>query len=99
MLDQILEVSRNMLALAEQGEWEQVDILQQERQIIVEQTFPLEDDAARNPNVATVLKQILMLDGQIQGLAEKRHREIGQELGRINQGRAVTKAYKTTSRS
>ncbi|MCW8907952.1 MAG: flagellar protein FliT [Sedimenticola sp.] len=98
MLEQILETSRKMLALAEQDEWEQAEALQRQRQELIEKTFPLDDETAHSAQTATLLKQILSLDGQLRRLAESRRKEIGRALGKISQGRQATRAYRDTSR-
>ena len=98
MLEQILETSREMLALAEQDEWEQAEALQRQRQDLIEKTFPLDDEMAQSEQAAALLKQIISLDGQLRRLAESRRKEIGQALGKINQGRQATRAYRDTSR-
>ena len=53
---------------------------------------------ARSEQAAALLKQIISLDGQLRRLAESRRKEIGQALGKINQGRQATRAYRDTSR-
>jgi len=98
MLEQILETSREMLALAEQDEWEQAEMLQRQREELIKKTFPLDDEVAQSEQAAAILKQIISLDGQLRRLAESRRKEIGQALGKINQGRQATRAYRDTSR-
>ena len=98
MLGQILQMSQTMLALAEQDEWEQVEVLQRDRQQLMEQALPL-DPALTNPDSAAAqIKEILGLDQQITELARSQQKEIGQVLGKLNQGRAATRAYQGNSR-
>lgn len=98
MLEQILDTSRSMLALAEQGEWEQVEALQRQRQQLIERTFPFDNNAAQASQATSLLKQILVLDRNVRNLAENRYKAISRDLGRINQGRTATKAYQNASR-
>ncbi len=98
MLEQILELSREMLTLGKQGEWEQVEKLQQSRERLIRESFPLSDEKAADAESARIIEQVLAIDGQIKDAAEGQRHEIRQTLSKLNQGRAATKAYQDTSR-
>ena len=98
MLEQILQMSQTMLTLAEQDEWEQVTGLQMERQQMMEQALPLDPALTNSDSAAAQIKKILGLDQQITELARAQQKEIGQVLGKLNQGRAATRAYQDASR-
>lgn len=98
MLDQLVRLSREMLSLAGQGEWERVAGLQIERQQMMGQTFPLDSSLTDTQGAAGQVKEILDLDQQITELARVQQKEIGQLLGKLNQGRTATRAYRDTSR-
>jgi hypothetical protein len=103
MLGQIITLSEQMLSLARQGEWERLTERQVERQQMIEQVFPLDLGAmAAGPvgadGAARQIREILDLDKQLMRLARAQQQEIGQTLGKLNQGRVATRAYQETSR-
>ncbi|AKH20268.1 flagellar protein FliT [Sedimenticola thiotaurini] len=98
MLDRLVQISQEMLALAGQGEWAQVTDLQQQRQQLIEQTFPLDPQVSDSVNAAAQIQCILDLDRQLTEMARTQQKEIGQALGKLNRGRVATRAYQDTSR-
>jgi len=98
MLSQLVRLSQEMLSLAEQGEWERVTELQIERQQMMEKTFPLDTQVTDAAGAAGQIQSILNLDQQIAQLARAQQKEVGQVLGKLNQGRTATRAYQDTSR-
>jgi hypothetical protein len=99
MMEQILTVSQDMLALADKGEWERVEVLQRERQQLISDAFPLDASRVDQDSAAETIQAILDLDKQLLELASAQQKEIGAVLGKLNQGRQATKAYHTNSRS
>lgn len=98
MLGHLLGLSQQMLSLARQGEWENVNEIQAERQRIIEKEFPLSPGPTEAGDVAREIQAILDLDRELLELAGTQQKEIGQTLGKLNQGRAATRAYQNTSR-
>jgi hypothetical protein len=99
MIEQILAVSREMVTLAERGEWERVEVLQQERQQLIKDVFPLDASRIDQDFASETIQAILDLDKQLLQLALAQQKEIGTVLGKLNQGRQATKAYHTNARS
>ncbi|TVO75288.1 flagellar protein FliT [Sedimenticola selenatireducens] len=99
MIEQILDLSQAMLSLAQDGEWEQVGALQQKRQQLVTESFPLDVDHMNHAETASQIQSILYLDKQLLHLASVQQKEISAALGKLNHGRQATKAYHTNARS
>jgi len=97
-LTRIIHLSEQMLIQAEKAEWDRVGELQVQRQTLIDSCFPLDDPSMSVDEAGERIKYILQLDNQVMALAKGRRRELGEALGKINQGRQAAKAYRDTSR-
>lgn len=97
MLSQLVHLSREMLTLAEQGEWERLTAAQTERRQLMDAVFPLDSRLQDAEDAVAQIQLIQELDQQITRLVRAQQQQIGQELGKLNQGRAATRAYQDTS--
>ncbi len=93
-LQQILQLSLQMLQLAEADEWEEVVDLEAERRQLIATTFPLTAEQATIPSTVTDLEQIIEFDNRLMGMCAKAQRKIGSVLGKIHKGRQATTAYR-----
>ena len=93
-LQHILQLSQQMLQLAEAEEWEEIVELEAARRQLIAATFPLTAEQAAIPSTVTDLEQIIELDNRLMGLCAKARRKIGSVLGKIHKGRQATTAYR-----
>ncbi|PLY16720.1 MAG: hypothetical protein C0631_02960 [Sedimenticola sp.] len=96
-LEQLLTLSEEMLRLALSSDWDRVVEVQGQRSALIEKSFPL-DEAVALTDAQAHLKKILSLEAQVTALAVSAKKELGDTLGKINQGKQATKAYTDTSR-
>ncbi len=94
-LNKIIELSGSMLEAASDGDWEQVQALEQQRKKIFDQTFPLDTDSLEDVAAATKLVQkIYDLDKEIMALASNSHKELSEIVAKITTGRQAVSAYR-----
>lgn len=93
-LEKITELSSSMLELANAGEWEQVQELEQQKRELIEQTFPLDDAAKDAAAVIGYIQKIAELDKETVQLAASGRKELSGLLGKITAGRQAVTAYR-----
>lgn len=97
-LDSIIRMSKEMLELAEELEWEKIALLEVQRKQIVVECFrqpAKEEDAAE---VAMAIREILHLNQQVTALGKQSQGRLGSEIHNHNRGRAATSAYLSHTR-
>ena len=95
-LTEALEMSRQMLADAEAGNWEAVSAKQPQRERLLHQALDGRDNLPA-PERALV-EQIVTLNDRLREAATANRDELGVELSRMRQGRTATRAYQANSR-
>lgn len=97
-LEQIREVSQKMLSSAEEGDWEKLPEFESERQKMMYsffegeqsiQSFSLQEQA----QVAQVINEVLLLNGNISNLAEQGKNAITGQLHGMKKRQNVHSAY------
>ncbi len=93
-LTKILDLSSSMLISARDGDWERVQELEQRRQQLFTQTFPLDSgqvtDAAA---LSAQIHKIIDLDRETLQLAAKGRKEFVGLIGKLTTGRQAVAAY------
>jgi hypothetical protein len=92
-LHQLLELSRTMLAQAEDGLWDEVVLLETQRQDLIKRFFAEPIQQAQAGAVAAGIKTLLSIDEKITELAELKRFDILQVLQTMEQGKKAVKAY------
>jgi len=94
----LLALTREMRALAEQGDWAGFAEGEAERQALSQELFatPVPEPAA--PVVAECVRRVLELDPELRRLAEAHRDEAAQALDEAQRGRQATDAYRRFSR-
>jgi hypothetical protein len=92
-LAQLLELSQSMLVKAQDGLWDDVIVLEAQRQGSMKQFFAEPVHQAHAEAVAAGIKTILALDEKITELAELKRFDTLQLLQTLEQGRKAVKAY------
>jgi bisphosphoglycerate-independent phosphoglycerate mutase (AlkP superfamily) len=89
----LLDLSRTMLAKAQDGLWDEVIALETQRQELIKLFFAEPVHQAHAEAVAAGIKTILALDEKITELAEVKRFDILQLLQTLEQGKKAVKAY------
>ncbi|TCK18851.1 protein FliT [Thiogranum longum] len=97
-LDEIVRLSREMLELAEELEWEKIAVLEVQRKQIVLECFQKPAKQQDAAEVAVVIREILSLNQQVTTLGKQCQTQLGTEIHSHNRGRAATSAYLSHTR-
>lgn len=93
-LSGIIDLSSSMLASASAGEWERVQELEQQRQQLFSQTFPLDQDSITDAAaLAAQIQRIMDLDRETMQIAAKGRKEFTGLMGKLSTGRQAVAAY------
>ncbi|MCP4995413.1 MAG: flagellar protein FliT [Gammaproteobacteria bacterium] len=94
LLSRIVQLTQEMLQQAESSSWEQVGELEQSRQQLIQNCFPL-DDSIENPDLAgNQISMIVDLDKKIMRMASKERKSVASILGELGLGRQAVKTYR-----
>lgn len=97
-LQDIIQLSQQMLSQARDNEWERVTELEAKRRELVlvcfRQTTPEQD----SPDVAAAIKQILHLNQEVAELGRQFRDQLGTEIHTRKVGRAASAAYLSCTR-
>ena len=92
-LQDIIQLSQQMLSQARDNEWERVTELEARRREMVlvcfQQTTPEQD----SPEVAAAIREILHLNQEVAELGRQYRDQLGSEIHTHNVGRAAAAAY------
>jgi hypothetical protein len=93
-LTKIIDLSSSMLGSARDGEWERAQELEQKRQQLFAQTFPLDSDQITDAAALTAqIQKIVDLDKQTMQLAAKNRKEFSGLISKLTTGRQAVAAY------
>ncbi len=94
-LDKILELSSSMLNIAREGDWEKVQVIEQQRKKLFDKTFPLDEDAITDPAaLRQQIKKIADLDKETMTLMAESRKELSGLANKISSGRQAVGAYR-----
>lgn len=91
--DAFVQTTREMLALAQQGEWETVTRLQAERQQRLEAYFEIPVPPPLADEVAAGIREMLELDRRVMDLGRQGMDELTRKMGDLRVGRRAQQAY------
>lgn len=95
-LNRIVDLSDTMLTIARGGDWERVQVIEQQRQKLLDQTFPL-DESSVTQDPAAIAKQIQKiadLDRETISLMQESQKELSGFANKISSGRQAIGAYR-----
>ena len=98
LLQQILEITREMRTAALESDWEFVQQSEVRRRPLIERCFPLQDGEVNSELAAASIREIIELDLSIKSLALFAHDELAQSLGKLKLGRQAVSAYASVKR-
>jgi hypothetical protein len=93
-LEQLLEMTRQMLSLAEQQKWSVLAKMQVVRLKLIEKTFPI-DTTSETETSRSILEQIVGINTQLTQTCKQNKRSLQLELSGINSGRKAMAAYQS----
>ncbi len=95
-LTKILDLSSSMLDKARDGDWERVQELEQGRQQLFAQSFPLKSGQVTDASALSAqIHKIIELDKETMQLAAKCRKEFSGLIGKLTTGRQAVAAYHT----
>ncbi len=97
-LDEIVRLSKEMLELAEELEWEKIAVLEVRRKQIVMECFQKPAEEQDATEVAAAIREILSLNQQVTALGKQCQSQLGTEIHSHNRGRVATSAYLSHTR-
>jgi len=92
-LEQILSLSKDMLAKAGDDEWELVAEIEARRRELVMRCFQQPAPQQQASEVATAIKAILCLNQEISDLGKRYQDQLGTEMHTNKLGRTASAAY------
>jgi hypothetical protein len=94
LVDLALAVTRQMAALGDAGDWEQVVALEIERRGLLEAAFTTR--AQVDEDLAAKVRQLLAIDQELLASARQAQGQLADALTHSNRGRAAATAYRAT---
>jgi hypothetical protein len=88
-----MALSREMRNAANMGHWGDVSQLQNRRAALIRQYFAATPPAAELDEIRPLVSELLDLDAEVTGLAERARKEVAEGLQLMRQGKAARKAY------
>ena len=96
-LEYFFDVSQKMLALAKNKDWEKLPELEVDRQKVMHSFFESEDSdhylSINSDKVEHTIKNVLLINEQIEKIAQKEQLVIGQELQGLKKKQNAHSAY------
>lgn len=90
----VLDLTRAILAAAEAGEWDEVSVLEAQRQVALERIFAGEVNGETEALLlADMVEQVREMDRTICEMAYRERDAIAAELNRLRGGRRQRQAY------
>lgn len=99
LLQQALEISQEMAALAEQDDWEGITLLDQQRLSLLKQCLDQGAPETERPFTLEMLSQIQALQDTLSAHATERRREIEQALHLLHRRQEASIAYESCQHS
>ncbi|MGZ8175477.1 MAG: flagellar protein FliT [Methylobacter sp.] len=92
--DQLLRLTQAMLASAESDDWDEFELQEQQRNVLLNMIFGSQDSAElAKLHLVDVVKEILLIDQAITNLIRQQRDQAAEELRRFRNARAGSKAY------
>ena len=92
-LERVLELSRELAARVDAGDWEAAASLEADRRVLLEAFFAVPPPVADLPRTIDLLKQLLAANDLLVGRAEHLQRGLAREAETIGTGRRAVLAY------
>jgi len=97
-LQEVVSLSRDMLAQAQDDQWQAVIELEAQRRTLVEACFRDPAGDAEAASVAAAIREILSLNQQLEQLGRQSRDEMASHLSTRQTGRTANAAYQSCAR-
>ncbi len=94
-LEEIIGLSRDMLARAKDNQWAEVAELEARRRTLVASCFAQPGTGQDTNEVAASIREILRLNHEVTELGKRARETLGSEIRTHGVGRAARRAYRT----
>lgn len=91
--EKLIELTQNMLAAAERGDWDRLAMLEAERSRLVAACFESSPAGVNATAMVGCIRQMLELDRRVIAIAENGLRDIAGEIAALDRGRRAHRAY------
>lgn len=97
-LQQVLDLSRNMVEQAGRGEWEKIAEMERQRRtdMMAALQAPLQEDETQE--VRTTLEQLMQLNGQLTAIVQQARNDSVEQFNSLREGRDAAKAYENVGK-
>ena len=95
ILEKIISLSKQMLELCQQQQWDEMVALEHQRKSLIAMVFPI-DENDQTETVRDLLEMVLELNQQIEMASRKARDEVQSQLNGMSKQRKATAAYKSS---
>jgi len=92
-LTELIDLAKQQLAAADDGEWEQVDELEQQRQSQLRKHFSAAIAPASAPLVRAGIEKLQQLEQQLLAITEQAKAKTASQLSQAQKGNKASRAY------
>ena len=92
-LDLAIDLSRQILELAKQKDWPELQRLDRERLQLLEEVFSADPDHSKDDEIATRLRELIDLNNEAMDLCTQAKQNVLTEGRKIRQGKEAVAAY------
>ncbi len=93
MSDGLLAMTRELHELAVEGAWEHLELLQNQRQGLLDLLLDRPVPPALVEAITQRVTQIIEIDQELRRLAYERHQQLQQEVGEMQRGKLAIATY------
>ncbi len=98
LLQQVVELSREMLAVAEAERFDRLPEMEAQRHALIERCFGPDVEAADDDQVSEQIVRILDMDERLAAMVKGERDAIAQDVKTLRRGREVVKDYQEMGR-
>lgn len=95
-LQQALALTQQMLSLAKELQWDNLEPLEKQRQLLLDRVFPLEETAAQQAEIAAVLPVIINTNEQLIAQCQQGKQELQSQLRDARFTQKAVNAYQSS---
>jgi conjugal transfer/entry exclusion protein len=92
-LRSLIELTEVMLSKARAGEWDAFVELEQQRSVLIQQCFPLQEEGGDIEAARLALQGLLQANDEMVRLAEEARSALASELGQLRSASSAIKSY------
>jgi len=94
--DVILRLSEKISALVQQHEWQEAHVLENRRQLVMQELFSHPDIDNALPSITSILHDVMALDAEVIIKGELELQEMASQINGLGKGKRAVNAYLKT---